>query len=60
MKLGFSMEGEMLRALQKEYNFGTTLVDGHDVWGILVNQTWTGVVGDVYYDVRKRFFVLCE
>ena len=47
----FSMEIELLRMLERQFNFSSNLVDGQDVWGAKVNNIWNGVVGQVYYGV---------
>ncbi len=50
------MELELLKLLEKRYNFKTVFVDGYQQWGMKVNGTWTGVVGQVYYGVTTLFY----
>lgn len=51
------MELELLKILQKRYNFRTYFIDGHQEWGVQVNGTWTGVVGQVLYEVIYCFYL---
>lgn len=48
------MESVLLKALEKRFNFNALLVDGQDKWGMLVNNQWTGMIGDVIDEVSKR------
>ena len=42
------METEILKILQKRFNFGVNLIDGKGAWGMFLKGQWTGVVGRVY------------
>ena len=47
----FSVEIELLRLLEKYFNFRSHFIDSHQVWGNIENGTWTGNVGLVYNKV---------
>lgn len=50
----YSMEMEFVKVLAKQFNFQFNLIDANQKWGTLVNGTWTGAVGQVYYGVRIK------
>lgn len=52
-----SIEPELLKLLEKKFNFRSSFVDGGQKWGMqLSNGTWDGIVGQVLYKVCFRVF----
>lgn len=54
------MESELLKALEKRFNFTAHLVDGHDMWGMLVNNQWTGMLREVIDEVQRKDMFLSK
>ena len=53
------MELQLLSILEKRFQFRANLIDGHQQWGMQVNGTWTGVVGQVYNGVNYTYSAHC-
>ena len=53
----YSQEMNLLEELKKRFNFQTNLLNPDD-WGDLVNNSWTGVFGQVYNRVKLNFVVI--
>lgn len=47
----YSMEIQLLRLFAERYNFRYNLIDANQQWGMIVNGTWTGAIGQVVYGV---------
>ena len=47
------IEGQFLDALKSHFNFSYKVVDCNNNWGSNINGTWTGVIGQVFYQVKK-------
>ena len=46
-------EVELLNALRKFFNFQYDIVDCNKDWANYINGTWTGVIGEVFYNVNE-------
>lgn len=56
VSLRFSLEGELLKELQRKVNFRAHLIDSENVWGIQnVNGSWNGAIGSVLNEVWKWY-----
>lgn len=49
----YSVEMNLLATLEKQYNFRSQLVDENQSWGILINGTWSGSLGDVQSGITQ-------
>ncbi len=59
IKLGYSVEFELLKLLELRFNFTSHFIDEQQDWGEnLGNGTWTGSVGRVINKVTQRFFLI--
>ena len=47
------IEVELLNALKQFFNFQYDIVDCNQQWGSYINGTWTGLTGQVFYNVNK-------
>ena len=52
IKLKFSLESEVLQQLERHVQFKANLIDANGNWGINVNGTWSGAIGQIYYGVN--------
>ncbi len=59
VKMGYSMDYQLLKMLQLKYNFSSRFNDEHGNWG-LIDQTghWNGSVGNVLNQVMFKFKTL--
>lgn len=49
---GIAVETELLKFTEKRLNFRSNIRDANYTFGRVVNGTWTGLIGDVYYRVK--------
>ena len=48
---------ELLNYMKQFFNFQYKIVDCNQVWGNYINGTWTGVIGEVFYEVNNKCLV---
>lgn len=65
-KTKISLEIEILHSFERRFNFTSSLVNANQDWGILVNNSWTGVIGHIlngvngiFYSFKTNFFINC-
>ena len=47
------IEMELLNALKKFLNFQYDIVGCNNDWGTYINGTWTGLIGQIFYNVNQ-------
>ena len=48
---------ELLNSMKQFFNFQYKIVDCNQVWGNYINGAWTGVIGEVFYEVNNKCLV---
>lgn len=44
--------------MKRRYNFTSTFVDSNSTWGILTRGKWTGLIGQVHYEVSLDLWLI--
>ena len=48
---------ELLKMMERKYNFATKYIDGNQDWGSLINGRWTGIINQVLNNVSNLFAI---
>ena len=51
------IEVELLKELKKYFKFQYDVLNCNENWGNYINGTWTGVIGNVLYNVKLLTFI---